>query len=108
MCIGIPMQVIETGEGYAWCQGVGCRRKIDTLLVGDQPVGTWLLTFLDTAREVLNAQDAARIIDAVQAVDRVMRGDADIDHLFADLVNREPPPPFFFQSDSTEDSEGGH
>ena len=93
MCIGIPMQVIETGQGYAWCEGMGQRRQIDTMLVGDQPVGTWLLTFLDAARQVLSADEAARISDAVQAVDRVMLGDVDVDHLFADLVDREPPRP---------------
>lgn len=101
MCIGIPMQVIETGEGYAWCEGMGERRQIDTMLVGDQPVGTWLLTFLETAREVLTSEDAARMSDAVEAVSRVMHGEADIDHLFADLVDREPPRPVFFQPDSS-------
>ena len=97
MCIGVPMQVVEAGDGCAWCEGMGERRQIDTLLVGDQPVGTWLLTFLDSAREVLTVDDAARITDAVQAVNLVMQGDADIDHLFADLVDREPQLPDFIQ-----------
>lgn len=108
MCIGIPMQVIETGEGYAWCEGMGQRRQVDTLLVGDQPVGTWLLTFIESAREVLSAEDAARITDALRAVDRVLRGEADIEHLFADLVDREPSQPVFLQPDSSKDREGGH
>lgn len=90
MCIGIPMQVVETGDGYALCEGLGQRRQINTLLVGDQPVGTWLMTFLDTAREILTADDAAKITDAVQAVNLVMQGATDVDHLFADLVDREP------------------
>ncbi len=93
MCIGIPMQVIEAGEGSALCEGMGERKRISTLLVGDQPEGTWLLTFLDAAREVLDPQDAARITDAVTAVNLVMQGSTDIDHLFADLVDREPPRP---------------
>lgn len=93
MCIGIPMQVVETGDGYAWCEGMAQRRLIDTLLVGNQPVGTWLLVFLEAAREVLTATDAARITDAVMAVNRVMQGEAGIDHLFADLLDREPPLP---------------
>ena len=93
MCIGIPMQVIEAGEGSALCEGMGERKRISTLLVGDQPEGTWLLTFLDAAHEVLDPQDAARITDAVTAVNLVMQGSTDIDHLFADLVDREPPRP---------------
>jgi len=93
MCMGIPMQVVETGEGYAWCEGLGERRRIDTLLVGDQPVGTWLMTFLDGAREVISAEEAKRASDAVMAVHLVMQGGNDIDHLFADLVDREPPRP---------------
>ncbi len=93
MCIGIPMQIVEAGSGYAWCEGMGQRRQINTLLVGDQPVGTWLLTFLDSAREVLSADDAARITNAVQAVNLIMQGDSEIDHLFADLVDREPQLP---------------
>ena len=101
MCIGIPMQVVETGSGYAWCEGLGQRRQIETLLVGDQPVGAWLLTFLGSAREVLGAEDAARITDAVQAVNLLMQGDADIDHLFSDLVGREPRLPGFVQRKRT-------
>ena len=36
MCIGIPMQVIASGFGYARCQGLGMTREVETLLVGDQ------------------------------------------------------------------------
>ncbi|MDJ0654085.1 MAG: HypC/HybG/HupF family hydrogenase formation chaperone [Xanthomonadales bacterium] len=93
MCIGIPMQVVEPGDGYALCEGMGERREINTMLVGDQPVGTWLLTFLDTAREILSAEDAEKITDAVKAVNLVMQGETSIDHLFADLIDREPEPP---------------
>ena len=93
MCIGIPMQVIEPGEGYAICEGLGQKRQIDTLLVGDQPVGTWLMTFLDMAREVLTPEEAALRTDAVMAVNLVMQGETDIDHLFADLIDREPVMP---------------
>jgi len=95
MCIGIPMQVVEAGNGYAWCEGMQQRRQIDTMLVGDQPAGTWLLIFLDAAREVLTAADAARITAAIQAVNLVMQGDAGIDHLFSDLLEREPQLPAF-------------
>jgi len=106
MCIGVPMQIVETGDGYAWCEGMGETRQIDTLLVGNLPVGSWVLTFLDSAREVLSADDAARITDAVQAVNRVMRGDANIDHLFADLIDREPQLPEFVQQNQSAKVQG--
>lgn len=101
MCIGIPMQVIENGFGFARCEGMGVSREVDTLLVGEQPPGTWLLVFLNSAREVLSEEDAAKITDAVQAVDHVMSGnvstgplaDSVIESMFADLVDREPEKP---------------
>jgi len=106
MCIGIPMQVVETGDCYAWCEGLGERRQIDTLLVGELAVGTWVLTFLNSAREILTVDDAARITAAVQAVNLVMQGGADIDHLFADLVDREPQLPEFVQQKSIREVPG--
>jgi len=97
MCIGIPMQVVETADGHAVCEGMGMRREVNTLLAGNQPVGTWLLVFLESAREVLSEEEAARISDAVKAVEMVMRGQAvdpgAIDALFPDLANREPQLP---------------
>ena len=65
----------------------------DLATVGDQPTGTWLLTFLDTAREVITEEAAAQIGDAIRAVNLVMQGETNVDHLFADLIDREPPRP---------------
>ena len=93
MCIGLPMQVVECHDGTAVCEGMGERRSINMQLVGDQPLGTWVLTFLDTAREVISAESAAQISDAIQAVNLVMQGSTNVDHLFADLIDREPEPP---------------
>ena len=98
MCIGVPMRVVESMPGRALCEGMGERCWIDTLLVGDQPEGTWLLTFLNSAREVLNEDDAKKIQQALLALDRVREGETDVGHLFADLVDREPQLPEFLQS----------
>jgi len=97
------MQVKEFGFGYAICEGMGISRQVDTLLVGEQPVGTWLLIFLQSAREVLTPGDAEKITNAVQAVDMVMKTDEklsssgldnqSIEALFADLIDREPEKP---------------
>ena len=103
MCIGLPMQICKTGFGYAICEGQGITRQVDTLLIGDQPIGTWVLTFLDSAREVISEDDAMKISNAVKAVDLVMSNNGSlssdgldaqsIEALFADLTDREPPKP---------------
>lgn len=98
MCIGIPMQVVEPCEESARCIGRGRESMVDMMLVGPQPVGTWVLVFLDTAREVVSEQKARQIADALEAMSLAMRGDHQIDHLFADLVDREPALPEFLKS----------
>ncbi len=87
MCMGIPMQVTESGPARAICDFAGELRRIDTMLVGEQPVGTWLLVFIDAAREVISEEDAMKITDALRALSSVSQGTADsIDHLFADII----------------------
>jgi hydrogenase expression/formation protein HypC len=98
MCIGIPMQVVELHAESARCIYRGQKSLVDMMLVGPQPVGTWLLVFLDTAREVLSEPKARQIADALEAMRLAMQGDNQIDHLFADLVDREPQLPEFLKS----------
>jgi hydrogenase expression/formation protein HypC len=104
MCIGIPMQVITadgpTGGLWAECAGLGRTARIDMRLVGPQPVGTWVLTFLDAAREVIDAEEAARIAQALAALDFAMQGEVPPDHLFADLIGREPELPEFLRNNT--------
>ncbi len=91
MCIGVPMRVAEPGETRAWCEGRGERRLIDMQLVGPQPVGTWILAFLDAAREVLDAERARQIDAALDALDAALRGEtADLDRYFSDIIGHEP------------------
>lgn len=92
MCMGIPMKVISSRPGYAICDRDGTEVTVDMKLVGEQPDGTWVLTFLDSAREVIEEQKAIQISNALRAVGQALSG-GDIDHLFADLVNREPELP---------------
>jgi len=95
MCVGIPMQVIEAaGEGAAWCMGREGRARIDLALVGPQPPGTWLLTFMGGAREVMTPEAAGRTDAALDALAAVLAGDTStLDEAFADLVSREPQLP---------------
>jgi hydrogenase expression/formation protein HypC len=95
MCIGIPMCVVEpVSVGAAWCTGRDGRRLVDLALVGPQPAGTWLLTFVGAGREVLSAETAARIDLALDALEGLLAGDASgIESAFADLIGREPQLP---------------
>jgi hydrogenase expression/formation protein HypC len=92
------MQIIESHGESALCVYRGQQSLIDMMLVDEQPVGTWLLVFLDAAREVLTEQKALQIADALEAMRLAMQGDNQIDHLFADLVGREPELPKFLRS----------
>jgi hydrogenase expression/formation protein HypC len=87
------MRVVEPLEGRALCEGQGERRMIDMMLVGEQAAGTWVLVFLDTAREVVSAQDAALVAQALSALGLAMQGEVEVDHLFPDLAGREPELP---------------
>jgi len=94
MCIGIPMKVVEPMGPSAWCEGRDGRKLVDLRLVGPQPSGTWILTHLDAAREVLSVENAANIDRALDALAAVLSGDAGaVDAGFADLIGREPQLP---------------
>ena len=94
MCIGIPMQVVRCEEHRALCVSGSDETWVDLSLLGPQPKDTWVLVFLGAAREVLTEARAAQVQDALGAVAAVMEGQTDaLDHLFADLVGREPELP---------------
>ncbi|HLF96595.1 MAG TPA: HypC/HybG/HupF family hydrogenase formation chaperone [Methylococcaceae bacterium] len=97
MCIGIPMQVLEPGELYARCQGPQGACLVDMRLVGCQPAGAWVLVFLDAAREVVAAERAGQIQNALLALNQAMHGDTDLDRWFPDLAGREPQLPDFLK-----------
>jgi hydrogenase expression/formation protein HypC len=91
VCIGIPMQVVESNDFVARCEGRGETADLNMLLVGPQEPGTWVLNFLGSAREVLTEDEARKINDALDALEAIMRGDpdVDIDAHFSDLVDHE-------------------
>ena len=93
MCIGMPMRVVYCESHTAICEQGGKRETVDISLVGPQPTGAWLLVFLGAAREVMDPATARQTLDALQALQQVMHGSEQIDHLFADLIDREPPLP---------------
>ena len=78
---------------------MGERRRVDTLLIGEPALGSWLLVFLDTAREIISEEQARHTADALQAVQLTLQGETAVDHLFADLIEREPQLPDFLRPD---------
>ncbi|MFT4079000.1 HypC/HybG/HupF family hydrogenase formation chaperone [Rhodomicrobium lacus] len=108
MCVGIPMQVVQPKDRFALCRAEGNAgaelREIDMILVGEQPEGTWVLTFLDAAREVISEEHARQTADALKALALVMQGETSIDHLFADLIGREPQLPEHLRKPGPEDA----
>lgn len=93
MCIGMPMQVVEPDGSFAWCEADRQRERLDMMLVGEQPAGTWVLAFHGAARQVLGEREAAQARAARRALAAVLDGDAGIDDCFADLVDRVPELP---------------
>lgn len=99
MCLGIPMQVQACAGLVARCAGRDGQSTVDLLLVGPQPPGTWLLTFLGAAREVIDAERAAMVNGALAALDAVHAGVTDFEAFFADL-DREPQLPDFLRKEA--------
>lgn len=97
MCIGIPVQVIQAGKHMASCRGRNGEVLVDLSLVGPQWPDTWLLCFLGTAREIIDAERAAAINSALDALDAVQSGQTDFSAFFADL-DREPQLPEFLRT----------
>lgn len=94
MCLGIPMQVVEQREYSALCRGRYGERVVETLLIGPQPEGAWILSFMGTAREVLSAEDAKKIEDALSALEALSSGSEgpDLEACFPDLTASGRPP----------------
>lgn len=97
MCLGIPMVVVEGDDFSALCDRAGERRRVSMLLVGAQPVGTKVLVHIDSAVRVLDDDEAETIDNALAGVAAALEGRS-FDHLFADLVGREPQLPAFLQA----------
>jgi hydrogenase expression/formation protein HypC len=97
MCLGIPARIVESGEHFARCVSRNGEIRVDLSLVGMQPAGAWLLTFLDAAREVIDADRAAAIDAALSALEAAQAGATDFSAFFADL-DREPQLPDFLRT----------
>lgn len=91
------MQVIDpVSDTFALCQDNGLNKTINMQLVGPQITGTWVLVFIDAAREVISPKKAKEIDAALKAVGLAMQGGEEdqVQALFSDLIGREPINPF--------------
>jgi hydrogenase expression/formation protein HypC len=94
MCIGVPVRVVRADEQIADCEGRDGAVRLDNMLVGAVPAGTWLLSFQGRALRTMTGDEAARTNAALDALSLAMSGAAvSLDAFFADLVDREPPLP---------------
>lgn len=84
-----PARIVAV-DGIAGTADTG--ERIDLSLVGDIAPGTWVLTFLGAAREVITETDAVLIQDALDGLARVMAGGTAGD-AFADIDARAPSLP---------------
>lgn len=98
MCLGIPMTVIETNGLTALCERRGERRQVSVMLLDQPPAGAQVLVFIDNAVRVLDAEEARQIDNAIDGLQAAVNGQ-DFDHLFADLVDREPELPAHLRQD---------
>ena len=96
MCIGIPMTVREGDGQVAQCERRGEFRRVSMMLVGAVPAGTRVLVHVDSAVRVLDAEEARQIDDALDGVAAALAGQP-FEHLFADLIDREPELPAFLR-----------
>lgn len=94
MCLGIPMVVVEGDDMQALVERRGEQRRVSMLLVGEQPVGSIVLVHIDSAVRVLDEAEAKLIDDGLDGVAAALEGKP-FEHLFADLVDREPQLPDF-------------
>ena len=97
MCLGIPMRILSV-DGIAATATDGREvAQIDLSLLGDVLPGSWVLTFLGTAREVIGTEQAAKIGAALDGLRALMAG-GDLGDAFADLESRTPELPPHLQA----------
>ena len=63
----------------------GQRERVNMMLIGPQPVGSWVLTSLGLAKEVVEDEQRQLIEDALSALAASLEGDFDPSQHFQDL-----------------------
>lgn len=87
MCLSVPMKVLalEAGGDLAVVGRGERRERVNMLLVGPQPLGTWVLVALGFAKEVVEQDERVLIEEALAALAASLDGDYDAREHFTDL-----------------------
>ena len=88
MCLSIPKQVVawEVEGDFAWVERNGQREFLNMMLLGPQPVGTWVLTSMGLAKETVEPEQLALIEEALTALAASLDGDYEASHYFQDMT----------------------
>lgn len=86
------MTIVEGDDVSALAERYGTQKRVSTLLLGNLAPGTKVLVHLDAAMRVLDEVEAQLIDNALTGLAAAIDGQ-DFDHLFADLIDREPQLP---------------
>ena len=89
MCVGIPMRILSVDGIAAMADDGQTEQLIDISLTGPLEPGTWVLTFLGAAREVLDPDEAQKIKAALGGLAALMQGGT-LGDAFADLEQDGP------------------
>lgn len=89
------MRIVSVDEGGACsvCEGRNRRERLDSMLVGVQAPGTWVLVSRGVALRVLTDEEATQTNAALDALESALAGGHDFDRHFEDLLERAPPLP---------------
>jgi hydrogenase expression/formation protein HypC len=91
------MQIVAVNGIAGTCTNGTQSETVDLSLVGDLPPGTWVLTHLGCAREVISEPEARQIMAALEGLRAIMAG-GDAGDAFADLDARAPQLPPHLQA----------
>jgi hydrogenase expression/formation protein HypC len=97
MCIAIPLEVAAVEGQRAICARGSERIEVDLALIGPVAPGTFVLSHAGLALRALEPAEARLIMDALEGARRAAAGEP-FEHLFADLVGREPELPAHLRS----------
>ncbi|WP_372921078.1 HypC/HybG/HupF family hydrogenase formation chaperone [Roseovarius sp.] len=97
MCVGVPMQIVSVNGIAADCTDGRQSETVDLSLVGDLAPGTWVLTHLGCAREVISDTEARQIMAALDGLRAVMAG-GEAGDAFADIDAQAPQLPPHLQA----------
>lgn len=87
MCLSVPMKIveIEADGDLAVVERHGRRERVNMMLLGPQPLGSWVLVSLGFAKEVVEEQELALIEEALAALAASLDGSYDAGEWFRDL-----------------------